>query len=292
MSPESPIGFIGLGIMGGAIATRMIGQGKSLIAYDADPQALGRICSLGAQPAGSPREVADRAATILACLPSPAVSRDVALGPAGVIHGAALRSYIELSTIGTAVAAELSDTLARQDITMLDAPVSGGANAALAGRLATLVSGPIAAIEGAVDLMHTYSGSIHRAGRKAGDAQLCKLINNAICIFSMMITFESLSTAKSAGIDLHEMTSVINESSGRTFTSTTIIPNTILSDPPAEIGKMAILLKDLELYLEEGLEIGVRTEIAHRLIAVARRVQTSPDQDVAQAMSEYFLTSA
>ncbi len=87
----------------------------------------------GVEAAGSPAEVADRAEIVLVSLPTPEVVRAVALGPDGLIHGGAIRTYVDLSTTGQAVAAEVAAALAERGITTLDAPVSGGVRGAVAG---------------------------------------------------------------------------------------------------------------------------------------------------------------
>src|SRR5262245_37356570 len=89
------IGFIGLGNMGFPMASRLIAEGNDVIAFDTSSTALDRIVSLGGQAASSAKEVADRAETVLASLPSPAVSLEVATGTAGVIAGSRIKRYVD-----------------------------------------------------------------------------------------------------------------------------------------------------------------------------------------------------
>src|SRR3981081_4697638 len=94
------IGFIGVGIMGGAIAARMMERGHSVLAYDKNPGVLDRVCAQGAARAVSVGDVVNQAEIVFACLPSPEISRTVAIGKNGVVDGSAVKVYVDLSTLG------------------------------------------------------------------------------------------------------------------------------------------------------------------------------------------------
>ena len=86
------VGFIGLGNMGFPMACRLIQEKHDVVAFDTRSEALERVVALGARPASSPKEVADSAETVLASLPTPGASLEVATGTAGVIEGARVPS--------------------------------------------------------------------------------------------------------------------------------------------------------------------------------------------------------
>ena len=136
------IGFVGLGNMGFPMARRLIGDSHDVIAFDTSSASLDRIVALGARAASSAKEVADRAETVLASLPSPAVSLEVATGATGVIEGSRVKRYVDLSTVGSPTAVQIHDLLAERGIAALDSPVSGGVGGAEKGALAIMVSGP------------------------------------------------------------------------------------------------------------------------------------------------------
>jgi 3-hydroxyisobutyrate dehydrogenase-like beta-hydroxyacid dehydrogenase len=94
------IGFIGLGNMGFPMARRLIQANHDVVAFDTHSTALERVVALGAQAAASPKEIADRTETVMASLPSPSVSLEVATGAGGVIEGSRVKRYADLSTIG------------------------------------------------------------------------------------------------------------------------------------------------------------------------------------------------
>ncbi|MGH6914322.1 MAG: NAD(P)-binding domain-containing protein, partial [Geminicoccales bacterium] len=101
---SEPIGFVGLGQMGGPMSRRLLAAGYRLVVHDVRAEAMDALVAEGAEAARSPAEVAARAEVVLVSLPTPQVVRAVALGPDGLIHGSAIRTYVDLSTTGQAVA--------------------------------------------------------------------------------------------------------------------------------------------------------------------------------------------
>ncbi|MCS6946799.1 MAG: NAD(P)-binding domain-containing protein [Steroidobacteraceae bacterium] len=124
--PRAPIGFVGVGLMGGAIARRLVAKGFAVLAYDTNPQTLERITAHGVTAARSTREVADRCEIVLACLPTAEICKAVALGDGGVAGGKRVQVYVETSTIGSAAADEIAQGLSRHGVAYVDAPVVGG----------------------------------------------------------------------------------------------------------------------------------------------------------------------
>jgi len=88
-----------------------------------------KLVALGAQAASSTKDVADRAETVLASLPSLQASLEVATGTGGVIEGKRVRRFVDLSTVGSHMAVRIHDVLAKRNIVQLDSPVSGGVGA-------------------------------------------------------------------------------------------------------------------------------------------------------------------
>lgn len=129
------IGFIGLGNMGFPIACRILGENHDVIAFDTRSDALERVVALGAQAANSAKEVADRAETVMASLPSPGASLEVATGATGVIEGSRVKRYVDLSTVGSPTAVQIHDLLAERNVVAIDSRVSGGVSGAEKGHL-------------------------------------------------------------------------------------------------------------------------------------------------------------
>ncbi len=225
------IGFIGLGNMGFPMARRLIQENHDVIAFDTSGAALESIVALGAQAASSSKEVSDRAETVMASLPSPAASLEVATGAAGVIEGSRVKRYVDLSTVGSGTAVQIHGLLAERNIAAIDSPVSGGVSGADRGALAVMVSGP----RHEFDVVRTVLEAIGRPfyiGEQPGSAQTMKLANNMLAANVLVATAEVVVMGVKSGLDPGVMIEVLNAGSGATSASRDKFPR---CDPSAHL---------------------------------------------------------
>lgn len=258
------IGFIGLGNMGFPMARRLLGEHHDVVAFDTSADALDRIVALGAHPAASPKEVADRAETVMASLPTPAVCLEVATGAAGVIEGSSVERYVDLSTAGSHTAVQIHDLLAKRGIVAFDSPVSGGVGGAEKGALAIMVSGP----RDEFDVIRTILEAIGRPfyiGEKPGSAQTMKLANNILAANVLVATAEVVVMGVKAGLDPAVMIDVLNAGSGATSASRDKFPRAILPRTFDYGFATGLMLKDVRLYLDEAKALGVPVEVAETI---------------------------
>src|SRR6201985_2838093 len=129
------IGFIGTGRMGGPMAARLMDAGYALSVYDTQEEATKPLVARGARLAHSPAEVASASDIVLTSLPTPDIVKNVALGPDGISSGNRARIVIDLSTSGPGAAKLIAQEFEPRNITLVDAPVSGGINGAGNGAL-------------------------------------------------------------------------------------------------------------------------------------------------------------
>src|ERR1700731_2707591 len=181
------IGFIGLGKMGFPMARRLIEARHQLGVFDQRKEAGDRLGTLGARAASSPKDVADRAETVLASLPSLQASLEVATGKDGVIEGKRVKRFVDLSTVGSQMAVRIHDILAERDIVQLDSPVSGGVGGAEKGTLAVMVSGPRADFEAAKPALDVI-GKAFFIGEKPGSPHTMNLANNRLSATARVAT--------------------------------------------------------------------------------------------------------
>lgn len=274
------VGFIGLGRMGAAIAERFLAAGVPLTVCDIDPTNIEPFAAAGADVAETPRAVADVADVVFACLPSTEACRLVALGPEGVVHGKAVKIYVDTSTTGLKVAREIADGLP-EGIGFVDAPVSGGPPGARSGTLTTMVSGSPEHFAMAEPWLKIMAKNVFHVGPQPGQAQLAKLINNHLSSAGRLAAFEGLVLALKAGIDPDALIDVINVSSGRNYTTTDKIPQAILTGTFKFNGRLAISIKDETLLQEEADALGVRLWVAPRLLETLKEAAENGylDQD-------------
>ncbi|MCK8784647.1 NAD(P)-dependent oxidoreductase [Roseomonas sp. NAR14] len=282
-----PIGFVGLGVMGAEMVRRLIGHGHVLHVHDIAPAAVAAAVRLGATAHDSPAAVADAAPTVLVSLPTPEVVRQVALGPGGLIEGGRLATYVDLSTTGAVVASAVAEGLAARGVVSLDAPVSGGVAGAAAGTLAVMAAGDPAAFERLRPVLEVIGSRTTYVGGQVGQGQTLKLVNNLLCATAWAAACEALVMGARAGIDPALMTRVINESSGRSFSTERFVPGAVL-ERRFDFGfRLALMRKDMRLALEEAAALGVSmstSQAARQLydaaLAQEERAQEGPAPDV------------
>jgi 3-hydroxyisobutyrate dehydrogenase-like beta-hydroxyacid dehydrogenase len=268
------IGFIGLGNMGAHMARRLVEAGHKVIVYDTRQEAIGDLAARGAIAARSPKEVADAAETVMASLPTPDIVLKVATGPDGVIEGARVRRFVDLSTTGAVMAQRIFKILADKNIVQIDAPVSGGVSGAEKGTVAVMASGPRAAIE-AVEPALKVIGKLFIISERSGAGQTMKLCNNVLSAAAMAATSESMVMGVKAGLDPRIMLDVINASSGRSTASEQKFPRNVLPGT-FDLGFTAgLMTKDVKLFLAEGNVLGVPARVIE---AVARLLELTCDE--------------
>jgi 3-hydroxyisobutyrate dehydrogenase-like beta-hydroxyacid dehydrogenase len=276
------IGFIGLGKMGFPMARRLIEAGHTLVVYDQRKEAVDKLVALGAQAAASPKDVADRAETVLASLPSLQASLDVANG---VIEGSRIKRFVDLSTVGSQMAVRIHDLLAKRDIVQIDSPVSGGVGGAEKGTLAVMASGPRAdfeAIKPALDVI----GKVFFIGEKPGSGQTMKLANNLLSATAVVATSEAVVMGVKAGLDPAVMIDVINAGSGMNTASRDKFPRSILPRSFDFGFATGLMVKDVRLCLDEMKSLGLSMEVAEavgRLWEVVIR-DMGPESDFTSAI--------
>jgi 3-hydroxyisobutyrate dehydrogenase-like beta-hydroxyacid dehydrogenase len=260
------IGFIGLGRMGFHMARRLIEAQHQLVVYDTRHEAIARLVALGATAALSPKDVADRVETVMASLPSLQASRDVATGADGVIEGECVKRFVDLSTVGSQMAVQIHDALAKRNIVQLDSPVSGGVAGAEKGTLAVMVSGQRTDYE-TVKPALAVIGRLFFIGEKPGAAQTMKLANNFLSATAMVATSEAVVMGVKAGLDPNVMIDVINAGSGQNTASRDKFPRSVLPRSFDFGFATELMVKDVRLCLEEMKSLGLHMEVAE---AVAR----------------------
>ena len=255
------IGFIGLGKMGFPMARRLIEAKHNPVVFDQRKDVVDRLVALGARDASSPKDVADRAETVLASLPSLQASLEVATGKDGVIEGKRVKRFVDLSTVGSHMAVRIHDLLAKRNLVQLDSPVSGGVGGAEKGTLAVMVSGPRADFEAVKPALEVI-GKVFFIGEKPGSAQTMKLANNLLSATAVVATSEAVVMGVKSGLDPAVMIDVINAGSGMNTASRDKFPRSILPRSFDYGFATGLMVKDVRLAIEEMRSLGLSMEVA------------------------------
>ena len=225
--PDKIIGFVGLGRMGGPMAGRLLDAGYSLSVFDTQAEATKPLVARGARLAKSPAEVASSSDIVLASLPTPDVVKAVALGADGIVKGNRAKILIDLSTSGPGAAKLVAAGLAPNNITLVDAPVSGGIKGAVNGTLAVMVSCPKDTFA-EVEPILKHFGKIFFTGELPGLAQTAKLANNLMAAAALVITSEAVAMGVKGGVNAKVLIDIFNASSGRNSATEDKFPRAVL----------------------------------------------------------------
>lgn len=224
------VGFIGLGVMGGGMARRILGSDQyELSVFDTDGAKADELVKLGATKATLAALARDNR-LIAASLPNPAVVRKVFLGDDGVIaHASAGTTIIDLSTVDSETSKEVSAALAQKGITYVDAPVSGGKLDAPKGTLTIILGAQeeeLASVRPLVDLL---GNSIHFAGAR-GAGSTIKLVNNVISMGITLLTAEAFVLGAKAGVDGGTLFNILQHCGGRSLRMIKRFPSVLKGD--------------------------------------------------------------
>jgi 2-hydroxy-3-oxopropionate reductase len=194
------IGYIGLGLMGKPMARNLMNAGYSLTVHNRSREPVDELASEGANPAFSPKEVAENSDIVFTNLPDSPDVEQVVLGEKGVIEGCSEGMiFVDNSTIKPETARKIAKALGEVGVEALDAPVSGGDVGAKAGTLAIMVGGSDSAFDQVLPVFEAMGKTISHVG-ESGAGQVAKACNQIMVAAQMVAMAELLLTAKKSGV--------------------------------------------------------------------------------------------
>lgn len=285
------LGFVGIGRMGGPMASRLIDAGHQIVAFDMQKAATDGLVARGAQIVDSPRAVADIAEIVFVSLPTPDIVKAVALGPDGIGEGAKCRAMIDLSTTGPGVAVAVAKGLEERGKIAVDCPVSGGIKGATNGTLAVMVSCP-KPIFAEIEPFLKVFGKVFFTGEKPGLAQTAKLANNLMAACSLVITSEAMAMGVKAGLDARVLIDIVNVSSGRSSATEDKFPRAVLPGTFDFGFATGLSYKDVRLCVDEAEAMGVPMVVgaAVRQMLAVTQAKFGPQSDftsIAKVLEEW-----
>jgi 3-hydroxyisobutyrate dehydrogenase len=245
------LGFIGFGLMGTAIAERLLGAGYPLTVWNRSPEKLAHAVAAGATAAPNPAGVARAADIVFVCVTDDAAVEDVVFGAGGVAEaGAPDKLIVDCSTIRPAASRELAKRLELATGTRwIDAPVTGGKTGAEAGRLVIMAGGDEADIERVRPVMAAISQSFVRMGPQ-GAGLVTKLCNQVVNACNKVVLSEMLLLARGGGIDGARLPAVLQGGSADSMQLQREVPRMVERDFDKPHGTARTILKDLDIIRE------------------------------------------
>jgi 3-hydroxyisobutyrate dehydrogenase len=203
------VAILGLGIMGGGMARRLLSAGFPLTVYNRNHEKSATLAAEGAFAAATPREAASRSQVILSMVANDDASQDIWLGENGALAGAASDSLlIESSTLTVSWIHELAAKASGNGTRFLDAPVTGTKPHAASGELLFLVGGTAEAVEAARPVFSVLGRETVHLG-PVGSGTLMKLINNFVCGVQAASLSEALALIRAGGLDRTRALSIL-----------------------------------------------------------------------------------
>ncbi len=267
------VGFLGLGAIGAPMATRLARRGDLVVWNRTAERALEFARRVGARAAQTPRELAGEADVVITCLPTSREVEALMDGPDGLLAGLGRGAlFLDCTSGDPATSRRLAARLAEREVAFADAPVSGGTNGAETGTLAVMVGAEPGTFARARPVLEAFGNRIQHLG-PVGAGHATKAVNQALLAVNILALGEGLAALVKAGVSARAAVDVINQSSGRSFVSETLVPDRVLSGRWPRTFRLALLDKDVAIargLLEDTGVEGRLLEVVGELLAGAR----------------------
>lgn len=262
MHELGPVAFIGLGAMGTPMASRLVSAGYPLHAYDVAEQAREALRNLGAQVADTAEQAVTAAGVVVLMLPNSDVVEKVVEQIQPSLQEGAL--VVDMSSSEPLRTRALAQRLA-PEVSMIDAPVSGGVAGARNGGLTIMVGGDADQIDRVRQLLGQL-GTLKVAGG-IGAGHAIKALNNLLSATHLWVTSEAIHAGARFGLDPEAMLEIINGSSGRSGSTQNKWPNFILSGSYDSGFALGLMLKDMRIGTELAREVGLPSALGEQAVA-------------------------
>jgi 2-hydroxy-3-oxopropionate reductase len=241
------VGFIGLGIMGGPMASNLVEAGYELVLYNRTKEKAEKIAGDETRIAETPREVAEESDIVIAMLPDSPQVQEIVAGEGGVLEGIREGSLVvDMSTISPVVTRKLAAQVEERGASMLDAPVSGGDVGAQGGTLSIMVGGSEEDFERAKPLFDAMGQTVTHVG-PSGAGQVVKAANQIVVALTIEAVSEALVLGSKAGVE----------------------PAKILDVLSGGLAGNKVMEAKREKFLDHSFDPGFRIELHHKDLGIA-----------------------
>lgn len=252
---DTPVGFIGLGVMGAGMAHCLLRQGFELHVYGRRAEATQPFVAAGAQAAATPAALARVCKLVVLCLSDDAAVEDVLFGRDGLAEALAAGScVVDTSTIAAASARAFGERLRQRGVQFLDAPISGGQQGAETGTLNTMVGGPAGVLEACRPVLSAFCKTITHVGA-VGAGQTVKACNQVAVAGALLGVADAIALAKSQGVDPAVMRDVLLNGTARSFVLEKHGQRVIAGDFKPGF-RVNLMRKDLRIALKTAKDAG------------------------------------
>jgi 3-hydroxyisobutyrate dehydrogenase len=212
------VGFIGLGTMGGPMATNLAKAGKPPVVFDASAAAVKAVAAQpGVTAAKSPADVAAQVAVLFTCLPNDAIVKAVYTGPDGIASGARPGLVTcDCSTVSPDATLEVASAVAAKGASHMDTTMLGSQPQAVSGEIFFMIGGDqtkVATIEPYLAIM----GRLHMYVGPSASGNKVKLLHNGLGAVTAVAVAETLAACVQAGVDRDIFYDVVCKGGGMAY---------------------------------------------------------------------------
>ena len=266
------IGFVGLGIMGQGMARNLLKAGFELAVWNRTPAKADSLVKAGATKAPDLPTLGRSSDLVVICVSDTPDVESVLFGESGLSRGLQAGALVvDCSTISPTQTKLFAEQLAKHEVHMLDAPISGGSEGAANGTLSIMVGGEADQVTRALPCLQAMGKKItHVGGHGAG--QMTKLVNQILVAGSMLSMGEALLFAQAGGLDLERTLEAVSGGAAGSWTLSNRGPQVIRRDwTPGFM--IDLQQKDLRLVLQEADELAVPTLASSMAFHLYRTLQ-------------------
>jgi 3-hydroxyisobutyrate dehydrogenase-like beta-hydroxyacid dehydrogenase len=266
------IGYVGLGVMGGGVARRLLEAGHDVTGYNRTTSKCEPLVAAGMRLAATPREAAEQSDVVFSMVTNTKALEAVTEGPDGILAGLGPgKVYVDMSTVSPRASRALAEKVAERGASMLDGPVSGSVITLEQGKLSVIVGGDAATFERVAPILRDIGPTVTHVGGN-GQAVLMKVATNLSLAVQMLAFCEGVLLAEKGGIS--------REDAVRVLTSSAIASPMVqyrgpfvLEMPEEAWFDCNMMQKDMVLALDLGRELDVplpSTAAADQILTAAR----------------------
>jgi 3-hydroxyisobutyrate dehydrogenase-like beta-hydroxyacid dehydrogenase len=266
------VGYVGLGVMGGGVAKRLLDAGHAVTGWNRTKEKAEWLLDAGMHWGGSPREVAERSEIVFTMVTNTAAVQAVTDGPDGILAGLAPGMvYVDMSTASPANTRALAERVAELGSHMLDAPVSGSVITLEQGKLSVMVGGDENVFVRVRPVLEAIGPKVFHLGPN-GAAVTMKIATNLSLAVQMLAFSEGVLLAEKSGIPRETAVEVLLAS---VIASPMVAYRGpfVLEQPGEAWFDVNMMQKDLNLALELGRGLDVplpTTAVTNELLTAAR----------------------
>jgi 3-hydroxyisobutyrate dehydrogenase-like beta-hydroxyacid dehydrogenase len=275
------VGFAGLGVMGRPMASHLAAAGHAMTLFDVAPglaqDVAASLAGGRANVASSPAELAARSDIVVTMVPNGAVVQEIVCGDAGLLRGLKPGSLVlDTSSSEPWLTEATGRLLAAAGVAMVDAPVSGAQWGAQAAELVFMCGGSEADLERVRPLLDCMGRAVFHLG-PLGAGHAMKCLNNLVTAINFVAVSEALAIGKRAGLDPAAMVDVLDESTGMSWVSKTLLRPRVLSRKFDDPFKLALMQKDIGI----AMQLARSGEVPAPLSALGQELWRAAGRDFA-----------